>query len=83
MTDPELKALVNRHAAELGEHFESVLILVTRAHPDDGAKTQSYERGSGNFYAQYGHAREWLAMQDEFQRAEARRRDAEGREPAT
>jgi len=81
MTDDELKSLVARHVTELGEHFDSVLVLVTCPHPDNAQTTQSYERGSGNFYAQLGQVTEWLAMQQEYQRAEARRRDASDHAP--
>lgn len=77
MTNDELKTLVAKHVTELGEHFDSVLILVTFPHPDNGQNTMSYERGAGNFYAQLGQVREWLDMQTEYQQAEARRRDAE------
>lgn len=75
MTHEEIKALVGKHVTELGEHFDSVLVLVTCPHPDNSQTTMSFERGSGNFYAQLGQVTEWLAMQQEYQCAEARRRD--------
>lgn len=67
--------IVDRKSAELGEHFESVLILVTW-HDGNNSVTRSYEKSLGNIYAQLGQAREWLAIQDEVARLEARHRDA-------
>jgi len=72
MTDDELQALLKRHVADLMEHFDSVRILAT-VHLDDGSKnTKSLDEGDGNFYAQLGHAREWICIQEEYQRVWAR-----------
>ncbi len=81
--DPEkddLALMVDEFAAKLGEHCDSVRIFVTRPSPDDSTKTQSYEQGSGNFYAQFGQINEWLAMQRTYMAIEARRRDARAQE---
>jgi len=66
MTDID-RQLVDRHAYELAEHFDSVRIFVTRHH---GGKedTASYSTGRGNFYASLGLVHEWVAMQDQIQR---------------
>jgi hypothetical protein len=54
--------LVEKHATELSEYFDSVRIFVTR---HDGTKgTVHLTKGRGNFYAQYGHVREWLIQMD-------------------
>lgn len=73
----ELKKIVSAAASHLAEHFESVLILCSKGSDDGNSNTAGIEVGRGNFYAQYGHAAEWLAMQDQFQRNEAIRRDDE------
>lgn len=70
----QIEEIVERHAAQLGEHFDSVRIFVTR-HRGEDANTVSYEYGLGNFYAQLGQVSEWLAMQDQFQRNHAIRKD--------
>lgn len=79
MTDEEksqLKELVERHASELGEHHDSVRIFVTR-HADDGSGgTYSFETGRGNFYAQLGQVREWVAIQDQYQRNWATKKES-------
>ena len=83
MSEPEadlkaLKELVDRHAHQLAEHFDSVQIFVTRQH-GEVASTGSYETGVGNFYARFGQVREWLIIQEQYQRNEAIRRDARDR----
>lgn len=55
------EALVNRYAAALGEHFDSVLILTTRT---ESGMTQMGNVGRGNWYGQYGSAREWIVKQE-------------------
>jgi len=59
---------------KLLEHFDSVRIFVTR-HDGETATTQSYESGGGNFYAQLGQVREWLGIQDQYQREYAKKQD--------
>lgn len=60
----------------LREHFDSVRIFVT-VHDGNESETSAYESGSGNFYAQLGQVAEWLAIQDQYQRNWAIRKDAE------
>ena len=76
MSNDEMKDVVQRSAAALAEHFDSVQIFVTR---HDGGKevSQSYETGRGNFYTRLGQISEWMAIQNQYQRNEAIRRDAE------
>lgn len=59
----------------LAEHVDTVQVFVT-FHAEDGASTACYECGRGNFYARQGQVDEWLTFQREYQRCEARRRDA-------
>jgi len=75
----QIQELVSRTAAQLGEHFDTVQIFVTR-HRGEDTTTAAYEHGVGNFLARYGQVVEWLAMQDQYQRQEAKRRDAKDRE---
>ena len=69
MTDPDdaRDAMLDRHAAALAEHFDSVIIITTR----HGEGTGMYARGAGNFYAQLGSARDWVARQDAMNRRHA------------
>ena len=62
--------MVERHVRELGEHFDSVQILVSRHEPETEDGTISISNGSGNWFARYGQTREWLI------KAEERTRDA-------
>ena len=54
--------ILYRHTAQLSEHFESVRIIATTQR--DGV-THMFSEGAGNFYAQTGSARAWIARQDE------------------
>lgn len=62
---------LERHAAQLGERFDSVRIFATRV--QDG-KTVAVSMGNGNWHAQCGSVREWLMQQDERSRDHVRRR---------
>lgn len=66
----EDNALLDSHAAQLSEHFESVQIIATRRRP--GGITRLAARGGGNFYASLGAVREWLVMQEERTRIQER-----------
>jgi len=68
MTTEEARDLVQKHTLELGEHFESVRVFVTRASPEEHHDTQAIDNGTGNFYAQLGQIKEWLEIQEEYQR---------------
>ncbi len=73
---PELKEKVELAVAQLSEHFDSVRVFVT-LHNGGDEETQSYESGGGNFYAQLGQVKEWVCIQDQFQKNYADRKDAE------
>lgn len=72
--EPEQK-MVEELCAKLLEHFDSVRIFVTR-HDGEKTNTASFETGGGNFYAQLGQVREWLEIQDQYQRNFAIRKDS-------
>ena len=57
MTAEEAEKLCEEFAAKLGEHFEAVQILVTWS--EDGL-SMCTKRGTGNWYARMGMAREFL-----------------------
>lgn len=66
---------VLRHAKELGERFDAVVILCTRHEGSRGTRTVA--KGSGNWHAQFGIVREWLLNHEEDIRIEARRESTE------
>lgn len=76
---PEQEQLVRDAIGKLSEHFDSVRIFVT-VHDGPLDETNSYEDGAGNFYAQLGQIREWISIQDQYQREHAKRKDAENNE---
>lgn len=71
---PELREKVDTVVAQLSEHFDSVIIFMT-LHNGGKETTQFYEAGRGNFYAQLGQVREWLTIQDQYQKNWAIRKD--------
>lgn len=52
----------------LNEHCDSVRIFVTA--PGVDGNTHSISKGSGNWYAQYGHVKEWITSEEEATRME-------------
>lgn len=62
-------------AEQLGEHCESVRIVVTIKRTDAGGGTQLISRGCGNWYAQYGSVKEWILRCEEEVREEERDQD--------
>lgn len=57
-------ALVKRACQELGEHFDSVQIFVSRHEQgiEDGTLDASW--GAGNFFSRYGQIKFWLLQQE-------------------
>jgi len=70
MTDAEESELVLRTAKSLGEHFDAVVILVSRHDAGDGTRTVM--KGCGNWHARLGLAREYLLNTEEQIREEGR-----------
>ncbi len=64
---------IRMHAAQLGERFETVHVFCTRHMPTEMDGTVTFQLGVGNWYARYGHIREWMIKQDENARIGARR----------
>ena len=69
--------MVEEACRKLGEHFESVHIFVTFPEDDGQGCTGSIDYGVGNHYATLGQIAEWLAIQHQFQKNWAIRKDAE------
>lgn len=67
--------MLKKHVAELGEHFDSVRIFVTRHDMESGGGTIGCSRGCGNWYSQVGQIGEWVRQQDEQTRVNERNRE--------
>jgi hypothetical protein len=66
--------VLRRHAAMLGEHFDTIQIFVTRhVAEDDDTITAHY--GTGHWLARLGQVRDWVIQQDERVRCRTRRED--------
>lgn len=70
-------ALLERAANQLGEHFDTVQIFVTRHSPVEEGGTINADWGTGNWFARYGQIHDWLLRKDEQARLKARRDDQE------
>lgn len=57
-------AVLKSHAAQLGEHFDTVQIFVTRHDPSKDDGTVSAFEGTGNWFARYGQVRNWLLKEE-------------------
>lgn len=58
MTDEQRVKIMERHAAELSEIYDSVQIMASYVTSD--GRTRSHKRGSGDFYARQGLAHELI-----------------------
>ncbi len=58
MTSEEVTNLIDSKVNQLAEHFDAVQILVSW--PSDSGGTMSCYRGSGNYYARTGMARDFI-----------------------
>jgi hypothetical protein len=63
---------VEKLATQLGEHFQSVRIFVSKSSDDGNANTLHYNTGRGDFLSQRGHVRDWMLYNDEATREKAR-----------
>lgn len=68
----EIKVMIA--IAKLAEHFDSVRVFVS-LHNGGDQDTQCYTNGAGNFYAQLGQVKEWVAIQDQHARNYAIKKD--------
>lgn len=67
--------IIKKACQELGEHFDSVQIFVTRHEAGECNGTICINYGSGNSMARYGQVKDWTVKQDEFTRITARGED--------
>lgn len=64
MSDNDIKecdanhALLKVTAAQLGEHFDSVIIIATKTY--NGDESVRHKASSGNLHACYGAIKEWI-----------------------
>ncbi len=66
--------IVAKAVDQLGEHFDSVQVFVTRYEPNGGDQTSTQLNcGSGNWLTRYGHIKDWLLRQEAIAAEEARR----------
>jgi len=70
MSEEQIQALLDKHASELGEHFESVQIIVTTHEGSEGISGMA-SSGAGSFHARLGAVREWSIAQDQYVRTRA------------
>jgi hypothetical protein len=61
--EPDLDR-VKKACSELGEHFDTVQIFVTRHEPSEGG-TVNVQWGEGNWFARYGQVKSWTISEDE------------------
>lgn len=68
----EIEKKTEEFASLLAEHVDTVRIFVTKH--GDGSKdsSASLTTGRGNFYAQIGHIKEWIKMQDQYAKEKAK-----------
>lgn len=64
--------LLRKHVEQLGEHFDAVTILCTRHEQGTEDGTVQISDGCGNWFARYGHIREWLLRSEERSRKHIR-----------
>lgn len=61
--------IIRQALNRLAEHVDSVTILVTKRREHGHNGTWRMVNGRGNFYARYGHAREWVLQTEEDMKA--------------
>lgn len=76
ITDKDM-ALIDKAAQDLGEHFDTVQIFVTRYEPETEGGTIHRCTGRGNWFAIRGQIMEWMLKHDEGVRQSAQPRDEE------
>lgn len=57
-----LQEMLQKSANDLGEHFESVIIIATNSYDENYVR---HKASSGSIYANYGAAREWVISYEE------------------
>lgn len=72
MSDAD-KRIVERAVEQLGEHFDSVQVFVTKYDPNSGDPiTIELFNGSGNWLTRYGQVKDWVLRREAIATEEAR-----------
>lgn len=67
--------MVEKAVNELGDHFDSVQIFVSRYDSGQEDGTVNINIGVGNWYARYGQVMEWCIKQEERTRKHIQKED--------
>lgn len=59
-----LYAMLEKHAAAIMEHFDTVQIFATR-HDGQSNTTDRFSVGEGNFYSRYGQVKLWARLTED------------------
>ncbi len=65
-------AMLEQHANQLAEHFDSVQIFVTRHEAGESDGTVNANFGTGNWFTRFGQISTYLTKADERSRKEVR-----------
>lgn len=60
----EADRLVTDALNKLAEHVDAVTIFVSKRRTDGMDGTWKLSNGRGNFYARYGHVKEWVLAEE-------------------
>jgi hypothetical protein len=69
----ELQEMLQKAATQLGEHFESVIVIATKTY--NGDDFVRHKASSGSIYANYGAAKEWVISYEEKIKAHEHNKD--------
>jgi hypothetical protein len=71
----EHQEMLQKAASQLGEHFESVIIIATNTY--NGDEFVRHKASAGSIYANYGAVREWMMAYEEKIKAHEHKDDEE------
>jgi hypothetical protein len=72
MSTPADLELLKRAIHDLGEHFTTVQIFVTKT---EGGYTDLLSQGEGSYCARYGNVKEWVIREEERMRLKVRKQE--------
>lgn len=75
MSEEEEMEFLGKHCREIGEHFDTVQIFVSRYDSDIGTVNLVY--GAGNWFARYGQVVDWQVKKSEQTRVGVRKDEDE------
>ncbi len=74
MSEEHDKRIIEKAVEQLGEHFDSVQVFVTKFEPNGGEQaTIELFSGSGNWLTRYGQVKDWVLRREAIMAEEARR----------